>query len=249
MQHNKTIVMGDIHGEEKWKDIIEKHPDAQYIFLGDYCDPYKREFTTNHIIENLKNIIELKKSNPENIVLLFGNHDLHYIYPQAPMCSRLMIDATQILSNLFTENIELFCNAYRKNKLLFTHAGVSEEWLHYTNMGRVENLEQCLNSPNEYPEIFICGKHRGGSKPYSGIFWADSKEMYNPLEGYIQIVGHSRMQQINIQKSQDNNTAVIFCDSLWNNNYVIIEEGEKETTIYAASLIEDSPKEILQFYN
>lgn len=231
-----TIVFGDIHGEEKWEDIVTKHPDAQYIFLGDYCDPYLSEYTPLRTVNNLKKIISLKKERPDDVILLLGNHDTHYIYPQSGICSRFMIDADVEIRTTLKENIELFCNAFTMGRLLFTHAGVSEEWLNYARLLNDENLVPNLNSPEICPEIFDCGAARGGSKPYSGIFWSDISEMNNPLKGYVQIVGHTRIEQIKILMTDDN-TAVIFCDSLWNNNYLIIEGAQEGSTIKKASLL------------
>ena len=46
------------------------------VFLGDYVD----SFTISNIAsyENLKDIIRLKKRDPNKVVLLLGNHDIQY---------------------------------------------------------------------------------------------------------------------------------------------------------------------------
>ncbi|MDE5880282.1 MAG: hypothetical protein K2H60_01000 [Muribaculaceae bacterium] len=37
------IVIPDLHGRTFWKEAVEKYPDADTIFLGDYLDPYPNE--------------------------------------------------------------------------------------------------------------------------------------------------------------------------------------------------------------
>ena len=116
-------------------------------------------------------------------------------------------------------------------------------------MQKYSDIAHQLNNHEEHKEVFDCGAGRGGHSPYSGIFWADSSEMRNPLQGFVQIVGHTRMEQIEILKKSDD-TAVIFNDSLWNEQYVIIERGEESTRIYATSILSDKLSEpIFEFSN
>ena len=62
------------------------------------------------------------------------------------------------------------------------------------------------------------GKYRGGDS-IGGIFWADKRELIEPLYGYTQIVGHSRVPEITIQKGNNDND-IIFCDCLHNYRYL-----------------------------
>ena len=55
------------------------------MFLGDYLDLYPYEFDWSQdinwnmvAVDRFKNIIELKRSNPDRITLLIGNHDCGY---------------------------------------------------------------------------------------------------------------------------------------------------------------------------
>ncbi|MFW5982989.1 MAG: metallophosphoesterase, partial [bacterium] len=88
MEKIKTITFGDIHGLDIWKKIADtefllKTPNApimdydKYIFVGDYVDSFKK--TNNEIYENLVEIIKFKKMYPDNVVLLWGNHDVQYL--------------------------------------------------------------------------------------------------------------------------------------------------------------------------
>ena len=35
------VVIGDVHGLTTWKDVVKNHRGSQFVFLGDYYDPYE----------------------------------------------------------------------------------------------------------------------------------------------------------------------------------------------------------------
>lgn len=203
-----TIVLGDIHGSAFWKTVIVENPDCRYIFLGDYLDgkdniDYKVE------LDNLKEIISLKKENPDNVILLLGNHDLlHFDY-----------DINENVSISFRENSALFQNAYQMDDIIFTHAGIVHKWFVEDFKGDLTcNIAEQLNNPT--------GKQRdalrqvGDEHATSGIFMAGMVELYRPLQGFIQVVGHNRIPDI--KDVSVNGGRVIFCDCLWNGHYLKI---------------------------
>jgi hypothetical protein len=66
------------------------------------------------------------------------------------------------------------------------------------------------------------GFWRGGLYEYGGIFWADIDETKdNPLKGYHQFVGHSRVDSIKSAKIDDE-TTITYCDCLYNDQYLVI---------------------------
>lgn len=132
------IVIGDIHGKQIWKDVVEMHPDCKYIFLGDYCDPYDN-IHEDDVIANLQSIINFKKQNITNVILLLGNHDIQYIYEEAEYCTRRMKKEEHNIRNLFKTNILLFDWGYMQNNILFTHAGISQGWFRFSFPDKEEN--------------------------------------------------------------------------------------------------------------
>ena len=127
-KHLPTIIIGDVHGSTYWKKAVEDNPSCQTIFLGDYLDPYE-SISNELLINNLNEIIRLKKDKPEDIILLLGNHDLHYFCPDIPGTSgRYNYDIEEEVKALFTENLSLFTYAFQEGTRLFTHAGVSHDW-------------------------------------------------------------------------------------------------------------------------
>ena len=65
------VAIGDIHGMESWRDIVEKHYDSKIVFMGDYLDPYGYVTRENQLM-NLCSIISLKMNRPHDVVLLEG---------------------------------------------------------------------------------------------------------------------------------------------------------------------------------
>lgn len=55
----EIIIIPDIHGRDFWKEAVEKYPDADTIFLGDYLDPYGYErISFRKAMENFREIIK-----------------------------------------------------------------------------------------------------------------------------------------------------------------------------------------------
>lgn len=36
----EVLIIPDVHGRPFWKDAVQRYPDTDTIFLGDYHDPY-----------------------------------------------------------------------------------------------------------------------------------------------------------------------------------------------------------------
>lgn len=118
-------IIGDIHGRTCWKELVQDN--CINIFVGDYFDPYD-DISFDDLMQNFADIIAFRKQRPET-VLLYGNHDLHYLIPsdRASRFNRLhAIDIKQA----FADNANLFTGvAYAiADSILVTHAGVSKEW-------------------------------------------------------------------------------------------------------------------------
>lgn len=221
-----TVVIGDIHGLDVWKQIIEKHPDCQVVFLGDYLDP--REYVPHkYLLRNLQDIISLKRSRPEDVILLLGNHDLHYFCTDIVVSSRFDFSIGERASHLFLENMDAFQYAYQRGNRLFTHAGIAQEWFDNCFHGDINSpIAEQLNHPADSQIAALCqlGYLRGGQKgAIGGIFWADIDELTDPLHGFMQIVGHNQVSEVTEHSGMFDNK-IIFCDCLWNGNYLYIED-------------------------
>jgi len=217
------IAFGDIHGSKLWKKVVSANPDCLYVFLGDYLDDYEN-IAPKTLIDNLLEIIEFKKLRPNDVVLLFGNHDLHYITKKIDISTRYNRTYASTYQKNFTENLNLFQFAYQIDNYLFTHAGISQRWFENDFKGNADKniAEQLSNAADEQTEaLFRVGYARGGNRgDIGGIFWADSSELEDPLQNFTQIVGHNRVPEI--QKIETEGGIIWFCDALWQNQYLKI---------------------------
>ena len=125
----KILAIGDVHGREVLSRI--RHADFdKIIFIGDYVDThYEADFTDEMFISNLRKIIQFKKHHPDKVVLLLGNHDIHYMYhEEVGEFTGFRPQMLDELKALFLENSDLFRMAWEYKNTLFTHAGLSNNW-------------------------------------------------------------------------------------------------------------------------
>jgi hypothetical protein len=217
----KVLSIGDTHGNFVLDDVIKLLPQYdKIIFVGDYVDSF--ELTNLTIITNLNLLIQLKKDNPDKIVLLWGNHDLHYLYDDLlHRCSGYRVEAKPNLYKIFNDNKKLFTCAYQIDNYLWTHAGVHTGWYKqrfakFVKANYLEDLSiatqlNCAFEQNE-KSLFDVGHGRGGYYDVGGPLWCDRRELLgNPLRKYHQIVGHSRVEDYYTVYSH-NDTSVTFID-------------------------------------
>lgn len=219
-----TIAIGDVHGLDLWRDVVEAHPECGVVFLGDYLDPYGYVHK-GKLLDNLRAIMQLKRDRPEDVVLLLGNHDLHYFCDEACVGTRFDMEIAADASKLFLDNIHLFQYAFQDGEYLFTHAGVSQEWFDNDFCGdAARQIADQLNNPaaDQVPALLRVGYARGGRAcDTGGIFWADKSELEEPLRGYTQIVGHNRVAEVT-EHIGPSGGKIVFCDCLRNGLYLYI---------------------------
>ena len=234
----KYNIIGDIHGRKEWKNLV--NPEDINIFLGDYFDPYDNiEF--DDLKSNFLDIIDFKINYPNNVILLYGNHDYHYIVDNInEQYSRYdYINATQI-KEIFNEFEDLFYGVcYTFNKYICTHAGITENWYikyfetkDYSSLKEVEdNINNLWKTDKQAFSFYANAKmfDTYGTSPEQSPLWVRPQtllpyNMFYDEEEYkatgkgptaIQLVGHTRpsvKEPLNLS-----NVGVILCDVLENN--------------------------------
>lgn len=81
------------------------------VFLGDYWDPYDFDvfwysMTKDIVIQNFREIINLKKTYPDKVTLLLGNHDCEYMYGLSVCGHRCDKENYDLIRSLFRENMD-----------------------------------------------------------------------------------------------------------------------------------------------
>lgn len=243
----KVLSLGDIHGRDKWmfhthgspyefnlwkisvengapadNEFWNEFPYMEYdkiVFVGDYVDSF--ELGNKVILRNLENIIFFKRMLPDKVVLLLGNHDVQYIV-QNEICSGYRSEMRPDLANLFNDNKDIFQLAYQVNSEkgihLWTHAGVTREWLkdtkreifspkyrlypvieEYENSDIADLLNILWEIRND--RIFNIDAHSGGFDLWAGPIWVRPDILSHfHIEGVNQIVGHTPHKAIRIDE-------------------------------------------------
>lgn len=214
----KHLIIPDVHGRSFYKSALENKKD-KIVFLGDYVDPYPQEgFVPKDGVTALEEIIDFKKANKDRVILLMGNHDCGYIWPDV-CSSRRSKKYCKDIYTLFNDNFDLFDLAYQyrtdKNDYLFTHAGLHRYWfdkLYESITG--EKVEEYGNEAEYLNYWFHCDIYdksywlgvysyfRGYVDcNYGSCVWADVREWDESLSnlkdnnrmGYYQIFGHTQL--------------------------------------------------------
>jgi len=224
----QIIAIGDIHGRSNWIDIVNSNSSSNFIFLGDYVDPYSNEFIYfDESLENLEVLIDFKRNYPKQISLLIGNHDAQYLfYPDFGTSAKATGEKLHKIMNLYQENKGLFQFAIQKGNYLFIHAGISNGWfneysklLKYFGLNEdMSNLAITINKIGrdlKWREVLdTISHHRRGFDKFGGPLWADRKELYNDfLTGFHQVVGHNKV--VDIIKFGNSKSSITFCDCLF----------------------------------
>lgn len=219
-----TLIIPDVHGRWFWKEPVEQvlsETDAHIVFLGDYLDIYPDEFDWSMninwnmvAIDRFKDIIELKRANPDRITLLLGNHDCGYCIGD-DICSCRMDHANRReIENLFSDNRDLFKIAEEREingkRFVFSHAGILKGWVKLV-WGEEEMNRDGFNVVDELNNAWLTDhygildslgnydSYRGylGFK-YGSPIWSDIRSWPNvtPDETYgYNIVGHTQCKK------------------------------------------------------
>ena len=203
---NKLVAIGDIHGRDIWKQIVDQEQPNTVVFVGDYFDSF--DIPGKVQIDNFKNIIQWKHDNPQcKVVLLIGNHDFHYM-PEAyndrysGFQRDLYIQIGQVLE---TSKYHLQI-AYGVDDLVFSHAGITPEFLLKNGWGD-QGIVEFINDLWYYqPHKFkFADNGYGHSDPYGddefqGPLWIRPKSLMKACQEVkktmIQVVGHTAVKQI-----------------------------------------------------
>ena len=199
------LIIPDVHGRSFWETALDSDSYEKVVFLGDYTDPYGIEgITENQAIDNFEAIINFKSTNPDLVVLLLGNHDLHYFsdyYFEIAACDRYSQSSAILLKQLYQDYYDYFELAWESDwgnrHYLFSHAGITESWFkhnrHLIEQPDAEHLNKLLLSNQGVEALAQVGESRWGPYPSGSMIWADIDDMLysEPISDTYQIFGHT----------------------------------------------------------
>jgi calcineurin-like phosphoesterase family protein len=198
----KILTIGDVHGRDHWKEIVEQDFD-KVIFIGDYFDSWSIPFDKQ--FQNFQDIVEFKKNNVDKVVLLFGNHDYHYMAYTDDRYSGYQTEHAPLINAVLAEALS---HGYMQmctvdDGFLFTHAGVTNTWAKWANIN-LDNLEGSINkcflfTPQMFKFMDYQGADGSGDNIWQSPIWVRPDSLYaDMIDGYIQVVGHSTQSAIEV---------------------------------------------------
>lgn len=233
----KRLILGDIHGISIWKDIYDKECPDEVICLGDYFDSFNLSPLVQKI--NFDDLLFCKKHHNEThkrkFITLMGNHDFHYWLDCSEQYSGYNRETQSLIGNLIGELIDnnelpiVYVDAI--NKIVFSHAGVSQPWFDAHVMTELFAINTC--SLKALIFTYAGGGDWYGSSEMNSPIWIRPegllKHPYKDLSGnyWNQIYGHTSI--IQPTKIMDHNAYFVDMDCLSQGYYLIqyLDENNK----------------------
>lgn len=235
----KIIAIGDTHGHDEWKKIVAQEKDAdKIIFIGDYFDSFDIPFRQQ--AENFNDLLQFKIDNPEQVVLLLGNHDFHYLTVAGnDRYSGFQMDHYQDIRDVLEDAIDngLVQMCCQIDNFLFTHAGVTNAWVKESGVLSVSKYVTQLSQQidlmlEKAPEKFRFTPsnpldNTGESITQPPIWVRPPALLRDLLAGdLVQVVGHTRVKHITMKGYKD---SVILIDTMdHSQEYLAIVDGKPE---------------------
>jgi len=240
MSDNKTVVIGDLHGRSEWKLIIHRENPTKVIFVGDYFDSYDLSAAVQ--LFNYNEIINLKEENKIEVVMLIGNHDLHY-FPEIGYngTSGYQHHHAFQIADVIDRTRNHLRMAHQIDNILFTHAGFSPVWLE-TIFGKGYKLEEgqtyadLINDIWRYKPKTFCFFAPGnaifspyGDDEFQSPVWIRPKSLQRAgkelKKEIIQVVGHTQQTKIDA-KGKTTGSRYYYIDTIpTSGEYLVIENG------------------------
>lgn len=230
----RIAVIGDIHGLETWRNVLDRCGDYdKVIFIGDYVDSYTMPNEIQHF--NLREIIDFKNTYPDKVVLLLGNHDMHYINDNLE-CSGFSWNKYKLFNSLYRDNLDKFKMVHREGDFIFSHAGLSSEYMKSCGYGgerideAIEYFNNMLNVNSFAFDFYPGDRSWTGNHPLQGPTWIRPLALVEAnkdswLEDYVQVFGHTQTLD-SVKFAKDSNWMYICTDVLCYGKYVEIDGAD-----------------------
>ena len=221
----KILVLGDIHGRTCWADIIKKENPNKVIFLGDYVSTHD-DISEDQQCSNLEDILNYKEANPDKVILLRGNHDLQHLGYSWAGCSGYFNEVGKYMVSIKDRFLADTQWIHIEGDIIFSHAGISKTWFSTFGFKDIKYLNNCEPSerfaftPNNYTDCY------GDSITQPCVWIRPVALISDPLDGYIQVVGHTPLKNITNARSIKNEWPMIWFSDCLPREYLVIKNNK-----------------------
>lgn len=257
---SKIAVIPDVHGRQFWKSIITRIDDYDHvIFLGDYLDPYQHDnISVEDAIKNFKDIITFYKDHKDKVILLLGNHDMPYYsseyFKMFSYHCRHSYTYHDMIYELFDDIHDAFNVITIIDNIIFTHAGVTNQWIDELNSLIGLNIDvnskkslldiNNLLKDNNIEYLGMVSSYRGGTDIAGSCMWADINEhryIENNLDNFKQIFGHTINAFYGDFNEETGKCDIIYGDGIIKDDYMMLDCAkcfELDTDKFTVSVID-----------
>lgn len=229
----KIIAIGDIHGMIDWERIVFNAEFDKVVFVGDYFDTHRGISPIEQIL-NFEKILEYKKSDSSKVVLLFGNHDFHYMKSCQEKYSGFQYthfhDISDLIHKALNEGLMRMC--FKHDNYIFSHAGITKTWLKnagYTGEVAIDTFVNDIFKYKPYLFNFSMGcslSPYGDDICHSPIWVRPDSLRRDSLDGYIQVVGHTTQDRLKIDEGN-----IVLIDTLGTSREFLEIDNGKMTVL------------------
>jgi hypothetical protein len=234
----KILAIGDIHQapnlEQIEATIARENPD-RVVFVGDYFDQWH-----DHPDHAVRTARWLKQSlaDPKRIHLL-GNHDLHYLWPEAA-CSGFTWEKHRFIQHVLMpsdlDRLDLF---HYEDGWLFTHAGLSRAYAP-TEKDIFTPIQILALEVNEawhslwkrQPHwIWNTGENSSEKGSVGGLLWCRVGRDFVPVLGLNQVLGHTPQKQPLLIEAKNSRNWCIDTSAITGPTFALVIEAGRERVV------------------
>jgi hypothetical protein len=232
----KILAIGDIHQAPNLEQIeatIARESPDRVVFVGDYFDQWH-----DHPDHAARTARWLKQSlaDPKRVHLI-GNHDLHYLWPEAA-CSGFTWDKHRFIQHVLTpsdwDRLEL---SHYEDGWLFTHAGLSRPYAPLTKDVFTPMQSLALEANEAWHCLWrrqshwIWNKGVDPKSPVGGLLWCRVGRDFIPVPGLNQVFGHTPQKEPLLLLGQNSRNWCIDTSAVTGPSFALVIEDGRERVI------------------
>jgi hypothetical protein len=213
----KILAVPDVHGTHHWEKAREKIGEVdRVIFLGDYFDGWENSWPDQ--MDNFHRICEFREENQDKVDLCVGNHELHYLIEAS--YSGKQRSRQHDIREAVRRVYRYLRVIYEYDGWLFSHAGLSTEWMRDLNVTEIREVNQMFRSHPDW--LDWVGPNGYGDNPNEGPLWIRPRALLNnAVPGHSQCVGHTENEAtIGVDVGEDR---IVFVDTADHDNLTVID--------------------------
>ncbi|MDR0410355.1 MAG: metallophosphoesterase [Treponema sp.] len=197
--------IGDIHGRDFWKKVLENKDLTDVYCVGDYWDSFDAPYEVQD-----RNFIELVQTaqNDSRFHLCLGNHDLHYIVHDEKYSGYQWRYHNAIKKKILAA-MPLLKIAYRVDGWVISHAGFSKTFMRETGCVTIENVQGRFDRNFGFLGFNSACADPYGNDPRQGPLWIRPESLILDMYFKRQIVGHTPTKAISTIKNNGNTLIMI----------------------------------------